>query len=206
MPILYRYSNGNWNVIDADSYKFINASDCYTGAFLGITIYRAVQQWNGTYRDVPNHTPERTYFPSIGAITDYELRVAGTFTLNNGYPLKVVFLEIRLFSASYPNGTAWMRIGADSGNGIYFPESEFNAGNYSIDIIGFGSQTKAQCNNCRLVAYKQGVSVFNQAFPTCPEVRVAGDQCPLDTCEVFCGNTVCCYNSEGVSIYSFSIF
>jgi hypothetical protein len=206
MSVRYRKSlSDNWSYIDADSYKLLNVSDCYSTTYVGLTVARAVAQNlnKGGYRTQFNQSsPNEIAVYSV--ITDYIYRIGGTFTLNNPNPLVVVFPEIKIFSTSTPNGSAWQSLGTNTGNGIYFPKSEFDAGNYSINFRQPGDPFKSPCNGCRLIAYKQGLTVFNQAFLSCPYAEI-GDflSCPPGTCDVLCGNTICCYGSNGVSVFNY---
>jgi hypothetical protein len=108
MSVRYRKSlSDNWSYIDADSYKLLNVSDCYSTTYVGLTVARAVAQNlnKGGYRTQFNQSsPNEIAVYSV--ITDYIYRIGGTFTLNNPNPLVVVFPEIKIFSTSTPNGSA----------------------------------------------------------------------------------------------------
>lgn len=61
------------------------------------------------------------------------------------------------------------------------------------------------CGNCILTISKNGQTVYQRSEPVCPIVEHFCDanQCPAGTCEVECNGTVCCYDSNGISVYSF---
>ena len=37
----------------------------------------------------------------------------------------------------------------------------------------------------------------------CPEIEDENNKCPEGTCEVICGDTICCYGSDGIAVTSF---
>jgi hypothetical protein len=209
MPsVRYRVTvSDNWNYINADDYKFVRASDCYVGFRPYLTFTRAVSQHpnNGGYKD---HFNFDIYFANViySSLIDYQLRIGSTFTLSNPNSLVCMIPQVNLFTAAFPNGMGWQGFthGSNGGQSIYFPLSEWSASANSFRIINIGDPIKSPCNNCRLVAYKNGVTVFNQAFLECPIVEIGDfDVCPPNTCDVLCGNTICCYDSEGISVFSF---
>ncbi|PSB05603.1 hypothetical protein C7B62_24860 [Pleurocapsa sp. CCALA 161] len=57
--------------------------------------------------------------------------------------------------------------------------------------------------NCTFTAYKNGQQVYIQQGSTCPLVQCAG-QCPPNTCSVDCGSYVCCYGSDGISVFNYN--
>ena len=57
-------------------------------------------------------------------------------------------------------------------------------------------------NLCKFTVYSGDQVVFERTNSVCPEVEEA-NQCPEDTCEVTCGDTICCYGSDGVSVANF---
>ena len=56
------------------------------------------------------------------------------------------------------------------------------------------------------IVKNNGETVFSRIESTFPDVVtecVANQQCPEDTCEVVCGDTICCYGSDGIAVTSF---
>lgn len=52
----------------------------------------------------------------------------------------------------------------------------------------------------------QGVLIYTRTDRSIPNISTycqGNQQCPENTCEVICGDTICCYNSEGISVESF---
>ncbi|WP_146132208.1 hypothetical protein [Pleurocapsa sp. CCALA 161] len=54
--------------------------------------------------------------------------------------------------------------------------------------------------------YKNGAVVASDAGDLSPTVsyQCITQQCPPDTCEVDCGTHVCCYNSQGISVFNYN--
>ena len=50
-----------------------------------------------------------------------------------------------------------------------------------------------------------GSPVYSRTSNTIPAIATEcrANQCPPDTCEVECGSTICCYNSQGISVFNF---
>jgi hypothetical protein len=78
-----------------------------------------------------------------------------------------------------------------------------------IDPLTFNSSQNAVngniCTNqgCTLRVFEQGQLVHSQTFTTCPEAEIVTNQCPPNTCDVLCGNTICCYGADGVSVFNY---
>ncbi len=52
-----------------------------------------------------------------------------------------------------------------------------------------------------------GTVVYNRTANTVPVITtecVSEGGCPPDTCEVDCGTHICCYNSEGISVFNYN--
>lgn len=56
------------------------------------------------------------------------------------------------------------------------------------------------CGECVFTVYKTAQIIHQETQPNCPTVTVDcldGYQCPPNTCEVKCGNHLCCYDQNG---------
>lgn len=52
--------------------------------------------------------------------------------------------------------------------------------------------------------YKNGQIVATDSGSNLPTVTwQCGQQCPPNTCDVLCGNTICCYNDQGISVFNY---
>lgn len=95
-----------------------------------------------------------------------------------------------------------------------------------IEIRGGSSPNKAEWATCEGFIFKVFEDGFNPALDPAlyyqgkdvwkdelfsreepwlvlPEVRFGVDYCPVDTCAVDCGTHVCCYNSQGISVFNY---
>ena len=56
---------------------------------------------------------------------------------------------------------------------------------------------------CLFRVTKEDSQVLILSKGVCPEVEMISEECPENTCEVECGDTICCYGSDGVSVFNF---
>jgi hypothetical protein len=80
--------------------------------------------------------------------------------------------------------------------------------NFKIDPATFNPDAwgGANSNSCTVAAcnfkvFSGQTTILNLTYASCPEVEIAG--CPPNTCDVLCGNTICCYGADGVSVLNF---
>lgn len=61
------------------------------------------------------------------------------------------------------------------------------------------------CLTYDLEIYKNGAVVQTDLGSANPTIsyQCLFDQCPPDTCEVECGDTICCYNNQGISTFNY---
>lgn len=82
---------------------------------------------------------------------------------------------------------------------------QFNTRGRPFEIIGFepadGSEPEPYEYEFR--GYKNGELILTDTGYGEPTVQVDCSQCPPNSCEVDCGNHVCCYNSQGKVVYSY---
>jgi hypothetical protein len=83
-----------------------------------------------------------------------------------------------------------------------------SAADFKIDPATFNSANWGGANSnsctvagCNFKVFSGQTTILNLTYTTCPEVEIAG--CPPNTCDVLCGNTICCYGSDGVSVLNF---
>ena len=57
--------------------------------------------------------------------------------------------------------------------------------------------------NCTFTAYKNNSQIYRQISGNCPIVSCINQACPENTCDVMCGDTICCYNSKGISVFNY---
>lgn len=61
--------------------------------------------------------------------------------------------------------------------------------------------------NVTLLIKNNGELIYSRTASIAPTVTtecVAFQQCPPNTCEVICSDTICCYNSNGIAVESFT--
>jgi hypothetical protein len=82
----------------------------------------------------------------------------------------------------------------------YVPGSESNI---VITKINTGAD---DCGGYGIAIFKNKQIIIEEngrSFPANVNWECVTNQCPSNTCEVDCGNTICCYNSQGISVFSY---
>lgn len=208
MPLRYRTSpQDTWKPINANTYEFITPIDASTYHRVDLFAHTAKSGLAGTSGFSNVH---EQYISSVscivsGIITGYELRESGAYLIsyNGSDPETFVGIEIKVFTLNEPQGTEWKPL---KGGNVepYLSSAMSGADNLVVTFFPLSSSPTYVNSPCILRAYLQGVLVFNQLFDGCPQVEVIDQPvCPPDTCEVDCGTYVCCYGSDGISIFSF---
>ena len=74
-----------------------------------------------------------------------------------------------------------------------------------IDSIERSDGLADDCGDCTFTIYSNEAVVYQQINESCPTVdEYCDNKCPPNTCEVECGNLICCYDSNGKAIKKFS--
>lgn len=73
-----------------------------------------------------------------------------------------------------------------------------------IDPATFQNTSQDSCAlaSCNFKVFLGQQETLSITRPTCPQAEVLG-VCPPNTCDVLCGNTICCYNSDGISVSNY---
>lgn len=173
------------------------------------------------------------YFYSVAVCQFYgnvQLQTSGTAgqtRLCYG-PIDGIFIETRLDSYSGAGSVGVVIYckeitGADKKTGVWGgrPGSRLISGNScpsrdsSQHVLS--SQSLARIDELTLlepirydfrVFYKdpnktEPVPLFQRISPDSPEVKLGEQKCPPNTCAVDCGTHVCCYNSQGISVFNY---
>lgn len=129
----------------------------------------------------------------------------GVYTLNRDYLLygnsRYPFIATATARLQLPTGTfedKQVSLTAD-------PYSGAVPGTISHVISRVGGLSD-NCGNYIVDIYKNGQIIQSDEGGQQPPVvtwECVGDQCPPNTCEVECGNTICCYNNQGISVLNF---
>lgn len=96
---------------------------------------------------------------------------------------------------------------ASLGSLIYFYENHLGAGTSVIDSIKRKDNLPDTCGNWVIDIYKNGSVIQSDegglSLPSVSWNCQSINQCPPNTCDVLCGNTICCYNSDGISVFNY---
>ena len=147
----------------------------------------------------------------LGGIYDWKLKVNGQ---NMDSDLTYIAQgSCNLYSCiCLPRTIQAIVYSADGGSNV---RCRANGISLSAPIIGvdtlhdiqpiYHSDAYRYCRNkvpdtCTFTVTKDGQIVYSRESPDCPEVWTEQPTCPPGTCEVKCGNHICCYNSLGVPI------
>lgn len=204
MSIIYKYPQSEWIRLNEGTDWTLETIKTVTGAsriYLDVTRHR-YKQINGEYVFSESRVI-RTNFPIFGFVTlllptkPFDNQ---TFAFSDGIPLTQKIGVLRIppddpkaiptFGNTH-TPTSLTRSGsgylvANSGENYVF------SGNYS------------EQQKCKFTVFDENKEIiYSELQDVCPEVKKIGKECPDDTCKVICGNTVCCYNSEGISVESF---
>jgi hypothetical protein len=163
----------------------------------------AVAQDNANYAE-PNYRQRTIFYPR-------ELPVNPLDLFNNPEP------------TSYSNGNpvylpgfspGW-RIDAKVWNppGNSSIQTLYAGGNVSLSYVVPGSLRNVRYSSPQgdviqyvLEIYKEGQVIATDSGGAYPVVSYScepGYECPPNTCDVLCGDTICCYNSDGISVMNF---
>ena len=194
--IRYRYPGEEWVELDADNYTIRGTPNESTTYTINNWVYFKCKVYSGTRTDEEGlvHDPGRIwqiglggYFESIVGDDRQEnipemnryAKICGTYVgIFNNYPARNCSLDSGRTNAFFDLTT--------------------------LEVVDLTTST-ATINGCVFVAFKGPQYVFGRTNEeACPEVEVIEDsQCPEGTCEVTCGDTICCYGSDGIAVTSF---
>jgi hypothetical protein len=89
-------------------------------------------------------------------------------------------------------------LGAESYSGIYITS-------FSNIVVTLSSPTSNNPQiNYEFRVFKNNQVVLTDTGSAQPNVTyTCGVGCPSNTCDVLCGNTICCYNSDGISVFNY---
>ena len=105
------------------------------------------------------------------------------------------YIEVNNFAYSISSGTS------KSASKISIPPHCLNI--YKVDGTFFNPVAKSNNDEHPLKLIAQVCSAKCSPPPQVNVICLPPDKCPPGTCEVQCGNHVCCYNSDGISVFSF---
>lgn len=206
------YRNINWNVnCDEEEFNQVFYNRKSTSASLGVTNLRnfgLVEDVSQTHRtcspstdkcvfkvyhcDELVHEQTSQYCPEIEQI-EPELGEEKSITVS---PIsKNHYIEVNNFAYSISSGTS------KSASKISIPPHCLNI--YKVDGTFFNPVAKSNNDEHPLKLIAQVCSAKCSPPPQIDVTCFPPEECPPNTCEVQCGNHVCCYNSDGISVFSF---
>ena len=204
--IRYRYPNGEWQNVDGDRYELITSTqNSNTGCCFNLCAVRV------TWDEVDRNTLEHQYSKSEGKAIGYRVLAnpnkpmffegsrssdsgngAGTASsmLLNLIDRDGVLSSIRFFRGNFPGATFFTEI-LESSVKVTFSDADSN---------------NPPCGTCVIKVYKNDNLIHENTNNVCPEVEeIQSNICPENTCEVICGDTICCYDSNGIAVESFPV-
>jgi len=222
MTVRYRYPGGEWAYHEGDSFTSeILHAQCYAGYEASMDI---VLRWTRVVFDDNGKAYIKEY-------RDYPKTVV-TRTFDNMRVSKPPFFresEVQNPKIRYQDGTEevladWFVAGniylegenPAGGKGTFkvprlYKETPWGSANFFVGTIDnvrytpLGQEDPECATRCVFKIFLDGELVFEDIQSDCPEVEIVEDECPEGTCEVICGDTMCCYGSDGVSVHSFSV-
>jgi hypothetical protein len=84
--------------------------------------------------------------------------------------------------------------------------SLFKESTVTLTVVNLNGQPD-NCGYYRLDIYKNGQIIATDTGNLPPSVShqcITPNQCPPNTCEVDCGTYVCCYGSDGISVFNYN--
>jgi hypothetical protein len=105
----------------------------------------------------------------------------------------------------YKNSTGTLAIAdtatfSSSVTGLYYTSTS------NLRIVPRPPANNNQSIDYQIAIYKNGQIIATDTGKQMPVVShqcIALDQCPPNTCDVLCENTICCYNSDGISVFNY---
>ena len=206
MAIRYRYDNEEWiTIADANSYELSDVETVTGVNEIVLDVTRIQFERNGeTYR----YVKELVLTTEISART-YEIQLPPIFPYNNttyerlGYTL-CGRLSILTRNPNVP-GSQFAQSYASTSPNLVRARNPTYLGLLVSSVENVRYRGNPQfATNCRFIAYKDSEVVYQEVRVSCPEVEIVEeDTCPEGTCEVLCGDTICCYGSDGISVFNF---
>jgi hypothetical protein len=131
--------------------------------------------------DTGNYTINSLYYPGSPTQDPYYTHVETLQLFADGTPRYAsATLTTSRYSGAVPGSISYTITRSDG-----LPD---NCGNWVIDIY----------KNGQVIATDSGSSP-----PTVSHQCITPNQCPPNTCDVLCANTICCYGADGLSVFSY---
>ena len=204
--IKYRYPGEDWVEIEGDSYNFETTEETCQGSNVSQnpTILLSAEHNDGNiiYKNAP-----REVAGDIGSV------YSGINLTPDIIEINFTYIERKGTYTSYldinKENSTWVRpkwTGAILGSFKYYIwwKNRDGSWRYGGQLDPNASWASRYCTpkQCIFKVFFGEEVVFSRTSLTCPEVEEAS-RCPEGTCEVTCGDTICCYGSDGISVANF---
>jgi hypothetical protein len=194
--VRYRYdANDEWVYVPGDRWECEQVDEiCYGGDITPYVEFDLVIDTFGFGNQNENRiiagepgTKFIDYSIATGALITRFRRADGSIQARSDNPnasgvfISVTFLGVKfyLFAGNFYSFSELSAVVNDENNGCYPAGFEFRV-------------------------YSDNQLTHSEIRDGCPMAELA-EGCPPDTCEVVCGDTMCCYNSQGISVSNFLI-
>lgn len=204
--IKYRYPGEEPKEIDGDDYSFeLSGAFCDSDNHFQIAYIeaRSERESDGQlYTDssgVDNggHAAGGTQRSTFSSVSFTRKIITVTFTQSNG-EFYERYIEV---NSAYPDGI-WVSASLRRIEHYYIFRNSDGSIRKTRKITP-GSEWGCHEEGCLFKVFKEGEEIYRRTHLSCPEVGEVGEGCPEGTCEVECGDTICCYGSDGISVFNF---
>lgn len=205
--IRYRYPDESWQEIDGDEYTLEQEKgECPVlyhafGTFFSKNHSAGGCDKNAWWRTKVslNGSVVKSWQPIVNSSNYW------TIELNNGTFQDLTTIPQSQYDSNYLTNSSFGGIVYKTDGGR-FCTNRSRPGDGTGVVLTKLIRIDGQSDNCGdyiFTVTKNGQVVYQETREEIPEVEILGDGCPPDTCEVTCGDTICCYNSEGISVHDF---
>lgn len=219
--IRYRYQGGNWIEIQGDSYTLDSRlGQCYTGYIIWFDV--DVKYGHAVYNNSTNSwnwTEINQFTSRLRLVSSTKAEKIHTFPFlefpNTEYDSHTPKIEgFKQVSAIFATTTGTQTKKSENTHNLYdaavgsYYAHFFQAGTIrNIEVIPRNTEAQSCKSFCTIKIFNSGTLVHENTATNCPEVEVINNTqaCPENTCEVICGDTICCYDSNGIAVESFPV-
>lgn len=218
MAIRYRYPEEDWVVINGDDYTVDRREgQCYVGYIIWFDVdvkyahpvyNRAARAWEWTEINQFTDRLRLTSSTKDKKVKDFPRLIHENTQYSSYTPLikgfQTVEANFETIAGAVENKSEYTPNLYDSTSGSYYVHFFLPGTVRNIEVIPRRLESASCAANCIFKIFLNGETVFNRTSSNCPEVEVTEEsKCPENTCEVICGDTICCYGSDGISIANF---
>ena len=216
--VSYRYPGEEWVTIKGDDYIVDKKEgQCYVGYVIWFDVdvkyahpvyNKATKTWEWTKI---NQFTDRLKLVSSSKnekIKDFPRLIHENTQYSSYTPLikgfQTVEANFETIAGAVENKNEYTPWFYDSTSGSYYVHFFLPGTVRNIEVIPRGTEDPSCATKCIFEVFLDGETVFNRTSSSCPEIKQLKEEtCPNDTCEVTCGDIICCYDSNGISVANF---